>query len=133
MFTYTSVPYEPQSPNTDQIRDSPTELLVSWEHPLEPNGIITSYKVYCYETVDSGSGSAFGSEDREILVEESVTIAVVPGDVTDAIVSELTPYTFYDCYVSANTSIGEGNATNSASARTDESGKMWYCSQVQYI
>ena len=113
------MPSEPQSPNTYQIRDSPTELLVSWDSPLEPNGIITSYRVYCYETHDSSGG---GESD---LIEElaiNFTTAVVPGNTTEAVVTELTPYTFYACYVTANTSVGEGNASDSDSARTDESG-----------
>ena len=111
------MPSEPQSPNTHQIRDSPTELLVSWDYPLEPNGIITSYRVYCYETDAYSSG---GGESDELVV--NVTTAVVPGNVTEGVVTELTPYTFYDCYVTANTSVGEGNASDSDSARTDESG-----------
>lgn len=111
-FFKIQVPYEPQSPNTQQITDSPTELLVSWERPLEPNGIITSYKVYCYETESS---------DAENKTDAITT--VVSGTVTQGIVAGLTPYTFYDCYVTANTSIGEGNISDSARARTDESSK----------
>ena len=112
------MPSKPESPDADQIRDSPTELLVSWEHPIEPNGIITSYSVYCY---DSEIGSAYSSEERDILEEPLVT---VPGDVTEAVVTELIPYTFYNCYITANTSVGEGNASDSTTARTDESGTM---------
>lgn len=109
------MPSKPESPDADQIRDSPTELLVSWEHPVEPNGIITSYSVYCY---DSEIGSAYSIEE---LKEPLIT---VQGDVTEAVVTELIPYTFYNCYITANTSVGEGNASDSATARTDESGTM---------
>lgn len=115
------MPSKPQSPDTDQIRDSPNELFVSWEHPLEPNGIITSYSVYCYEAYDSEIGSAYSSEERDFLEEPLVT---VPGGVTEAVVTELIPYTFYNCYVTANTSAGEGNASDSTTARTDESGTV---------
>ena len=107
------MPYESQSLDANRISDSPRELQVSWEPPLEPNGIITSYKVYCYET-----GSRVSTNDEDAVTE------VVNGAVTEAVVAGLIPYTFYECYVTANTSVGEGNASESASARTDESGKI---------
>jgi receptor-type tyrosine-protein phosphatase Q len=105
IITAEDVPGEPQSPNTERISDSSTELRVSWEGPLEPNGVIISYKVYCHETNST----------------ENVTTAVVAGTAREAIVEGLIPYTFYDCCVSANTSVGEGNSSLSARARTDES------------
>lgn len=114
------MPSEPQSPNTYQISNSPTELLVSWNYPLEPNGIIVSYRVYCYDSSAYSSGGQSDNLTEEIVV--NLTTAVVSGNVTEAVVTELTPYTFYDCYVTANTSVGEGNPSDTASARTDESG-----------
>lgn len=38
------------------------------------------------------------------------------------IVIDLIPFTYYDCYVTANTSVGEGDASQIESAQTDESG-----------
>ena len=119
------MPSEPQSPNTYQTGDFPTELLVSWDHPLEPNGIITSYRVHCYETHAYSSGGGDSYDFIEELVV-NVTTVVVPGNITEAVVTELTPYTFYNCYVTANTSVGEGNPSVIASARTDESGNCVY-------
>ena len=117
------MPYEPQSPSANTVSGSPRELLVSWEFPLEPNGIITSYKVYCYETDSSGSGT--GDVELTPHTEESIinaTTTVASGSATEAIIAGLTPYTYYNCYVTANTSVGEGNASSSVTARTDESG-----------
>ena len=84
---------------------------------MEPNGVIISYKVYCYETDSSGSGSG------DIYTEyTNATTKVVQSDVTETVVPELTPYTFYECYITANTSVGEGNTSDRVIARTDESG-----------
>lgn len=90
---------------------------MSWDYPSEPNGIITSYRVYCYETYDSS-----GEGETDDSIDVNVTTTVVAGNVIEAVVTDLTPYTFYDCYVTANTSVGEGTASDTDSARTDESG-----------
>ena len=85
------------------------ELRVSWQSPAEPNGIITSYTVYYSKS--NGTG------------DDSLATRVVSGGVTETTVQGLTPYTFYDCYTSANTSVGEGNTSDTTTARTDESSK----------
>ena len=122
------MPSEPQSPNTYQIRDFPTKLLVSWDYPLDPNGIITSYRVYCYGTHNSTAYSSGGGESYDFTEElvVNVTTAVVSGNITEAVVTELTPYTLYNCYITANTSVGEGSPSDIAGARTDESGNCVY-------
>ena len=104
-----SVPSEPQSPSTERVRDSPRKLRVSWQSPAEPNGVITLYTVYCYQT----NGST-----------DNIKTAVVAGTDLEAIVEGVTPYTFYNCNVTANTSIGEGPFSKTTTARTDESGKL---------
>ena len=86
---------------------------------MEPNGIITSYKVYCIVAEEDGTGGGSSNDDINSLN----TTAVVPGIFSEAIVGGLTPYTIYNCYVTANTSVGEGNASSGARARTDESSK----------
>ena len=105
------MPSETQSPQTERVQDSPNELLVSWQSPAEPNGVITSYKVYC-------SKSNSSNDD-----DNSLATKVVNGDATETAIGGLTPYTYYDCYVTANTSIGEGNTSETTTARTDESSK----------
>ena len=47
----------------------------------------------------------------------------VPGNETVAVIDNLTPYTFYGCLVTANTSVGEGNSSFIQFNLTDESGK----------
>ena len=47
---------------------------------------------------------------------------VTNGDVTKATVMGLLPFTNYDCYVTANTSVGEGPPFGTLTQRTVESG-----------
>ena len=44
------------------------------------------------------------------------------GAVTEATVMGLLPFTNYDCYVTANTSVGEGLPSGTLTQRTVESG-----------
>lgn len=114
------VPSAPQSFDVERIRDSSSELQVFWEPPLEPNGIITSYKVYCWEK-DNNSTSETSTHAQ---YDNNTVTKTVPGNSSETIVSYLTPYTFYECSITANTSAGEGNSSTTDIARTDESGKF---------
>lgn len=103
------------------------ELLVTWEPPAEANGILTSFSVYCNEkSFSSGFGPGSGME-MALVPDNNMTdvsfYVVVPGNQSEAIVAGLTPFTDYECLVTANTSVGESNTSISVSARTDESGK----------
>lgn len=103
---------------------SPTQLLVSWDPPIEPNGIILSYKVYCYKSED---GYVADGESPDSTLEAL-------SSANEAILTGLTPYTYYSCHVTANTSIGEGANSSSIRARTDESSKIiqLYCSMIMF-
>ena len=57
--------------------------------------------------------------------------SVVNGTLLTATITGLNPYTNYDCYVTANTSVGEGSLSSVATARTDESSEYIIC--LQYI
>ena len=48
---------------------------------------------------------------------------MVSGSERSAVVMNLTPFTYYDCYATANTSVGEGDSSSVKSAQTDESGE----------
>ena len=45
------------------------------------------------------------------------------GMMTMAQLSDLLPFTAYECFVTANTSVGAGDASNSDDERTNEDGK----------
>ena len=106
------MPSEPLSPKAERVKDSPKKLQISWKSPSEPNGIITFYTIYCYKTNGSTDDS------------QNITTAVVASVNYEATIEGLTPYTFYNCNVTANTSIGEGPSSTTNTARTDESGKL---------
>ena len=100
----------------------PNELLVTWTTPEEPNGIILNYTVYCDDSSSSESGDdVLMPGDTEFLDTTTVTVS---GSQQSAVVMNLIPYTYYDCYVTANTSVGEGNSSTLKSAQTDESGHI---------
>ena len=68
---------------------------------------------------DDESGSPSNTTIDSTNIDSDITV-VVTGTVTETVVPGLTPYTYYDCYVTANTSIGEGVVSKGARARTDE-------------
>ena len=89
-----------------------------------PNGVILYYTVYCDEEMsETGSGTSGDGELSPDNSDTSTIVSTVLANETSAVVIELTPYTFYDCYVTANTSAGEGNVSVVDSAQTDASGQ----------
>ena len=56
----------------------------------------------------------------------------IPGNETEAVLLNLTPYYLYGCLVTANTSVGEGNPSVIHFNITDESGKHNSCRSVFY-
>ena len=50
--------------------------------------------------------------------------SVVNGTTLAATLSGLNPYTQYSCYVTANTSVGEGNPSNILTEQTPQSGNI---------
>ena len=99
-----TVPSEPII-TVSRRNGEPNELLVSWTAPESPNGVILNYTIYCNDS-------------------ESVETTVASGSDRSAVVLNLTPYTYYDCYATANTTVGEGDSSSVKSAQTDESGEF---------
>jgi receptor-type tyrosine-protein phosphatase Q len=111
--SFTTHEYIPSDPefNVSMRANEPNELLVTWTTPDSPNGIILDYTVYCIADEGQGVGGILPPD----------VVVVVPGTYHSAIVTGLTPYTFYNCYVTARTSAGEGNSSVVVAAQTDES------------
>ena len=135
-----------------RVIGSPTKLYIQWKPPEEPNGIIVAYSIYCkvmvVNDVQQILGSVSGSGSSEsipitassgLLMSEEVNglgdisdyaISVVTkGTELKAFVENLTPFTNYECFITANTSAGEGSSSRIVTATTDESGKITleYC------
>lgn len=98
-------------------------LSVSWNPPLIPNGYLTHYNVYCQESqLVMGSGS--GMFVLPTSPYHTVFTSTVRGDYRNATVTGFTPFTSYGCYVSANTSVGEGSVSVTVFQTTDEYSKF---------
>ena len=123
IYSLSSVPSEPQNPDIQSIAGSPTELLVMWDPPAEPNGVILTYTVYCYVLANDSLASESFLLPLDSIVTMMPSFTQVPGNQTEVVVVDLVPYTDYFCFITANTSIGESNSSNIVFNRTDESGK----------
>ena len=100
------VPSSPLSFNLTQIDGDPNQLLASWSLPDPTNGIITAYTVFCKLP-----------SDQEVTIRDTLNNSTL-----SATVMGLVPFTSYECYVTANTSVGEGPPSNDDTAMTDEDG-----------
>ena len=99
------------------VTSSSTSLTASWQLPDAANGIIRNYTVYCRT-----SQSQYYPEQRP--TESTFTPrSTTTGDVT-ADITGLTAFTNYECYATANTSVGEGTASNTVMIRTNEAGEL---------
>ena len=116
-----------------KVNGAPTELQAAWEPPTEPNGIILFYTIYCYESQGgSGTGSGLASDEFEeagtflmpMYIDNPIVLSLVlPPDQNQAFVIGLKPFTVYECYITANTSVGEGDPSGVQLAMTDEASK----------
>ena len=113
----TTVPSAPGGLTLVTVTDDPTQLSASWSEPLPANGIITAYTLTC-----SLSSQQFYPEQNN-TEPSSIVTTVQDGSTTSATVEGLVPFTNYDCFVTANTSVGEGDPSSTETQRTDESGE----------
>ena len=106
------------------ISDNPTELFISWEAPSQ-NANFTAYSVYC-------NTSANQSYPEQVIGSNVPTIrSIVNGTTLDVTLTGLNPYTQYSCYVTANTSVGEGSPSTILTVQTAQSGNfIGRCSRI---
>ena len=118
MFFYT-VPSPPLSVSLAVVPGSPNQLTATWTPPIPKNGIITAYTVYC-------NTSATQAYPEQGIGPNIPTIrSVVNGTTLTAIFNTgLNPFTQYNCYVTANTSVGEGLPSQVVNTKTSESGTL---------
>ena len=130
-----------------QVIGSPTKLYIQWKPPEEPNGIIVAYSIYCKVMVVNdvqqilGSVSGSGSSESILItatsglptsgeenglgdISDCENSVVTKGTELKTFVEDLTPFTNYGCFITANTSAGEGNSSRIVTATTDESSKI---------
>ena len=109
-----SVPTSPQQLSLSPISDL-TYLSANWSVPIPRNGIITGYTVYCNTSINQ-------PYPEQVIGPNAPTSRSIVNGTTLAVTfnTGLSPYTQYSCYVTANTSIGEGHHSEVVTARTGE-------------
>lgn len=118
-YNFCIVPSPPMNVYLAAIKGSPNQLTATWTPPLPKNGIITAYTVYC--------NTSANQEYPEQIIGKNIPIirAVVNGTTqTVGFTTGLIPFTQYDCYVTANTSVGEGVPSQVVINRTSDSGRQ---------
>ena len=124
------VPSAPVSVRVGTVEGQPDRLSVSWQPPEVPNGLILRYITYCFEISDDEAyGSGYMGEADNVPTTmspfENITInSTVPGTDTLTVIDGLDPYTRYACFVTASTSVGEGEPSYASSGMTAESGEL---------
>ena len=124
------MPSAPTLPQIETVVGQASQLLVMWQPPSTPNGIIIQYTTYCYVgdqalvTNKSYLSNGTGSGDEESSTMNIISNATVTGSALSAIVDSLKPYTCYNCFITAFTSVGEGETSYVVSGITYESSKL---------
>ena len=122
-----TAPSSPLNFAVSSVSGSPNQLSASWSPPM--NGYPIAYTVYC----NISTNQAYPEQmiGPNVPMVRSVVNGIPPGPMSMFIPpitmttfnTGLEPYTFYDCYVTANTSVGEGPPSQIMTARTDQSSK----------
>ena len=117
---FLTVPSSPQNFSLSPVAGSPSQLSASWSVPIPRNGIITGYSVYC-------NTSANQTYPEQMIGPNEPTIrSVVNGTTMAATLSGLSPYTQYSCYVTANTSVGQGSPSATLTTLSVQSGNYFH-------
>ena len=117
-FCFFLVPSTPINTSLSSVSGFSNLLSASWSIPIPRNGIITAYTVYC-------NTSASQAYPEQVIGPNIPTIRSVVNGTTLAVTfnSGLNPYTQYSCYVTANTSAGEGSPSAIITAQTIQDGE----------
>ena len=113
---YFVAPSSPRNFSLSSVAGSPTQLSASWSVPIPRNGIISGYSVYC-------NTSANQTYPEQVIGSNVPTIrSAVNGTTLATTLTGLNPYTQYSCYVTANTSVGQGIPSTISATQTTQSG-----------
>ena len=112
----------------------PTQLALQWQAPLEPNGNLVAYTVYCKTSLeqplcdycDRRSKLSFACGNTAMNTPYSQHAVLPVGLSTIATVGGFLPFTNYTCFMTANTSAGESSPSIPTSGITDESGELLF-------
>ena len=105
------VPSAPRDLNLESVSTDATLLMASWTRPMPANGVIATYTLYC-----TGVEEQF-YEDQ---IVPGQFFSSLGGNVLSTTLENLLPFTIYECYITANTSAGEGDESSPVMKRTNE-------------
>ena len=94
---------------------SSSVLMANWTPPSSPNGILTGYTVYC--TVSHNQ-----TYPEQVPTGGSTYTVFNVTSQTSVYLRGLLPFTFYHCYVTANTTVGEGGSSIARLSQTNQAG-----------
>ena len=102
------MPSEPVNLSYENVTAS--SITLSWEPPLEPNGVILQYRVTYVEAVTN----------RTVTIQ-NLDPAILGN--TSLLIEDLMEYHYYEMRVAARTDKGFGNYSAPLTVLTDEHGK----------
>ena len=105
-----SAPSSPRKLSLSTVRYFPNLIIATWTPPIPKNGIITAYSVYCNTSVNS---LIIGAKTNAT----TLVVTINTGSVM---------FTQYSCYVTANTSIGEGTPSQMITIESREPHRICY-------
>ena len=91
-------------------------LMATWTPPSSPNEIVTGYTVYCTVSLNQ-------TYPEQVPTGGSTYTVFNVTSQTSVYLSGLLPFTFYQCYITANTSVGEGSPSDTNITQTNQAGK----------
>ena len=106
-YTLYAAPSVPRNVTATPINS--TSVLISWDSPESPNGIIDSFLV-TYVRLDPAGG----------VLSDTVSTT---GDTTTMVIDNLEPFTWYNVSV-VGVTIAPGTPSDVEMVRTDESGRV---------
>ena len=112
-----SVSSSPLNFTLSPVSHSPNKLIATWMPPAVTFGNVNNYIVYC-NTSDNQT-----YPEQVIGKNVPTNRTVVNGTTLSVTIIGFMPFTQYDCYVTASSTVGEGTASLLARNRTDQSGK----------
>ena len=112
-----SVSSSPLNFRLSPVSYSPNELTAMWTPPAVTLGSIMNYIIFC-NTSDNQT-----YPEQVIGPNVPTNRAVVNGTTLSVTMIGFMPFTQYDCYVTASSTVGDGTPSLLARNRTDQSRK----------
>ena len=102
------------------VLGAPSELTVQWSPPVEQNGELVAYTVYCkLSSQQPLCDCDLGTTSLNVSYHQQAVLSVGLSHIE--VIGGFSPYTNYTYFMTSNTSAGESSPGNPLSAATDQS------------